>query len=323
MFESLNSVDSKTEIEELSDDPCPLCGTREDDFILAGRDRLRGLPGVFQVVRCKHCRLMRTNPRPSPRAMMNYYPADYGPYLGTRAGVGLAREGLMRRLSKRLIDFRDHAIPPLKPGRLLEVGCASGSYLQKMKVAGWEVEGIEINPEAVAWAREQGLKVCQSTLETAEDPGHTFDLVVAWMAIEHLHDPVVAFERLRSWTYPRGWIAFSVPNAASMEFRIFKEDWFALHLPCHLQHFTPDTINRLLDRTGWTLKRVLHQRLLHNVPLSLGLKIKGRNASSRLAKVLLSFDKAGLAFSLAQYPAAVVASAFGQTGRMTLWARRE
>lgn len=315
-------ADAKAAMMERSDDPCPLCKTHDDEVVLTGQDRLHGLPGRFQVVRCRHCRLMRTNPRPTPLAMAYYYPAGYGPYLATRALPVAAGEGLLRRLSKRFIDFRTHSIPPLKPGRLLEIGCASGAYLQLMQQRGWEAEGIEVSPDAAAWAQAQGLKVRQSTLETAEGPGQTFDLITAWMAIEHLHDPVRALERLRTWTRPGGWLAFSIPNAASLEFRVFGEHWCALHLPCHLFHFTPATMGRLLARTGWKMERILHQRLIHNVPLSLGLRLKARQPSSRLAQTLLSVDQKGLAFSLAQYPAAIVAAALGQTGRMTLWARR-
>ena len=322
MNQDTDPSEANAAMMERSDDPCPLCGTRDDDNVLTGRDLLHGLPGEFQVVRCRHCRLMRTNPRPTPRAMAYYYPSGYGPYLATRALPVPSGAGLMRRLSKRFIDFRTHSIPPLKPGRLLEIGCASGAYLQLMQQQGWEAEGIEVSPESCAWAQAQGLKVRQSTLETAEEPDHTFDLITAWMAIEHLHDPVRSLERLRSWTRPGGWLAFSIPNAASLEFRVFGEYWHALHLPCHLFHFTPATISQLLARTGWKMERILHQRLIHNVPLSLGQRLEARRPSSRLGRALLSVDQKGLTFSLAQYPVALLAAAFGQTGRMTLWARR-
>ena len=68
----------------LEDADCPLGCPRSDETVLAGRDRLHGLPGRFQVVRCRSCGLMRTNPRPSPGTIGFYYPEDYHPYRNTR-----------------------------------------------------------------------------------------------------------------------------------------------------------------------------------------------------------------------------------------------
>ena len=151
----------------------------------------------------------------------------------------------------------------------------------------------------------------------------TFDLIVGWMVLEHLHDPIRSLQKLSRLVKPGGFLVISVPNAGSLEFRVFKEKWYALHLPAHLFHFTPKTISNVLEKGGWRITRIFHQRVLSNMVASMGYVLKEHNFPDRLVKPLLDYPQmAGIAHYLA-YPFAYVLSMCGQTGRMTVWARRE
>ena len=44
-------------------------------------------------------------------------------------------------------------------GRLLDVGCGNGSYLSLMRTLGWDVAGVDVDPQAVAVCRARGLSV--------------------------------------------------------------------------------------------------------------------------------------------------------------------
>src|SRR5262245_34431657 len=66
---------------ELEDRPCPLGCQRGDSLVLEGMDRINHVPGIFRIVRCNNCGLMRTNPRPTPVTIGAYYPDHYAPYL--------------------------------------------------------------------------------------------------------------------------------------------------------------------------------------------------------------------------------------------------
>ena len=59
---------------EIEDCPCPMGCPQRDTKVLTGQDRLHNLPGQFTVVECQQCGLMRTNPRPTRRAMALYSP---------------------------------------------------------------------------------------------------------------------------------------------------------------------------------------------------------------------------------------------------------
>ena len=309
---------------QLEHRPCPLECSPDDEVVFVGRDRLQGLPGKYRVVRCQSCGLLRTDPRPTPATMSFYYPDSYGPYVGTRvetepSPLEVKGRRLLRRIVRRL--GRATLAPPLKPGRLLEIGCASGSFLHDMAYDGWESEGIEFSESAAQGARALGYKVHAGQLETAPDPTGPYDLVAGWMVLEHLHEPVAALRKLRAWTRPGGRLAVSTPNVDAYAATFFGDAWMAWHLPNHLYHYSPRTMAAVLRKSGWTLERIFHQRVLTDPIISTGFVLQDRDVLPRLANRLAHFPKPGSHWHYALFPASYVASLFGQTSRMTIWAR--
>lgn len=218
--------------------PCPLGCSQGDTLVVTAPERLHGLPGIFQVVRCRHCGLMRTNPRPTTDSLHNYYPDNYGPYESTRVHPQTSTGGIYvpswKRILRKLIDANSQRMPPLKPGHLLEIGCASGAFLHAMAQKGWDVKGIEFAQKAADAARRLGYAVQVGTIESATAPEKSYDAIVGWMVFEHLQHPVQCLKKLRSWVNPEGWLVLSVPDAGSWEFKLFKDAWYSLSLPMHL-----------------------------------------------------------------------------------------
>ncbi len=138
-----------------------------------------------------------------------------------------------------------------------------------MASRGWQVRGLEPSAEAAAAARDAGYEVLLGQLEAVADLGGPYDLIAGWMVVEHLHEPVAALGRLRHAAAEGGWLAISVPDAGSWEFAAFGDAWYALQVPTHLFHYTRETLERVLDRAGWRLTRVMWQRdpknLLHSL----------------------------------------------------------
>lgn len=310
----------------LEDAPCPCGCAPGDDLRLRGRDRIYGRLGEFQVVRCRTCGLLRTNPRPAPEAMGQFYPDDYGPYLGTRIAVsGPARRGpiaALRRLYHAVFRYRTDAVPSMPPGQLLEIGCASGAFLRRMADRGWKVSGVEFSESAAASARAAGFQVHTGAVEGAPQPEGQLDLVVGWMVLEHLHRPVEVLAKLAAWSRPGAWLVLSVPNAASRDLAWFGETAYALQLPTHLYHFTPATLARVLECGGWRVERVLQQRTLANWFGGLALSLEARAAPAWLSGPLRKLATQPRLSAPLLYPLSCLLAAFGQTGRMTVWARR-
>ena len=304
---------------------CPLGCSKNDEIVLTGRDLLHDLPGEFTVVKCLSCGLMRTNPRPTPDAIGFYYPDDYGPYVGTRVQHARPKPAswlkkLLRPIFRRVFNFNTATLPTMTPGRMLEIGCASGAFLYQMAGQGWKVQGIEFSEKAAQVAAELGYRVHAGPLETAPQPDEPFDLIVGWMVLEHLHDPVGGLQKLREWAKPGARLVLSVPNSGSLEFSIFKDKLYALHLPNHLYHFTPATLEKVLSASGWTLEKVHHQRVLSNLIASTGYVLRDKGYT-KLGKKFIDFSERAGRWNYVLYPLAWLLSIFGQTGRMTVWAR--
>lgn len=301
--------------------PCVLGCDTASVAVVEGGDRELGLPGHFAVVRCRRCGLMRTDPRPTRAAMAGYYPSSYAPFRPPGPARERERGGLAVAI-RRIVRLHERDIPPGPTGRALEVGCASGAYLSVLRRAGWDVSGIEFSQDAAATARAQGFDVTVGPLETVPLPSKPVDLVVAWMVLEHLHDPVVALRRLRSIVQPHGWLACSVPDAGSLERRVFGRHWYALQLPRHLHHFDLSTLSQVLEAGGWTVQEVKRQRVLLNLVGSLGRVLEDRRGPLGAAgRRLATFPSRARRFNVIAYPVAVLLAAVGQTGRMTVWAR--
>jgi len=310
----------------LENAPCPMgCADAGDQFVLVGRDRLHGLPGEFTVVRCSVCGLLRTNPRPTLETSGYFYPRDYAPYHKPAGKKLTLRDHIAARAHRLLNAWR---IPDLPPGRLLEFGCGPGGYLLWAADQGWSVAGIEPSREAAQTARSLGFRVHVGPLEAAPDPEVPYDLSVGWMVVEHLHNPLKALRNLCSWTRSDGWLAISMPNAASKEFSFFRDSWFALELPRHLYHFTPATITSLLKKAGWQVREIYQQRNLDNIIASCGYLLENlsnsrilRILSRRLVRFPTNVPLHFLTYPFL-FPVGCILATLGQSGRMTVLAQK-
>lgn len=307
---------------------CPLCGANQYTPVLTGRDLLHGCPGEFQLVRCNNCEHIYLNPRPTLGSIGQFYPSDYGPYQAAEvAGVSPAKNahiGPLRRLVRWLVDTKADYIPPITttPRRALEIGCAHGGFLERLKNQGWQVQGVEFSAEAAQRAAERGLDVHVGTLESATLPDDRFEAVFFWMVLEHLHDPGEALREIRRILKQNGRLMFSVPNYGSWERRFFGRYWYALDLPRHLQHFTTRSLRRLLEESGFEIERVIHQRTANNLVGSLGYWWRARFPKSKLAPKLIHFcdEPRAWAVILLTLPAKIFAW-MRQAGRITVVAR--
>lgn len=265
---------------------CAICGSEAAQEICRGRDRLCGQPGEFRIVKCANCSLVYLNPRPAREALAAFYPGEYPPHRSVPqrepvprsrvrrwAKAGAARwyarglefdPGQVRETLRRIEEFPPHfafGFFPTKPGgRLLDVGCGSGVYLDAFRKLGWDAYGVELSPEAAEQARRSlGLKVFTGVLEDAKFPNGCFDVVTLIHVLEHLRDPVGTLREVSRILKKDGLLLMALPNLRSLAAWIFRSRWFPLDVPRHLYHFSPTSLRRLLTRVeGIRLKKVNH-----------------------------------------------------------------
>lgn len=242
---------------------CLLCGRDEADVLTEAPDPLPG-PGQgrwFAVVRCRHCGLCYTNPRPSAASLTTFYPPGYAPHRlpqdKDRVRPGLLPVRWRHRLFGRPCPERRGQITGCRPGRLLDVGCGGGSYLRRMARLGWTVTGLDLVPE-VAWAvRERlGCVVHVGTLPHPEVRPASFDLVTLWQVLEHVHRPLDLLREVLRVLVPGGRVIVAVPNFECPAAGWFGPHWYGLDLPRHLTHFTPATLRAMLEAAGFEVESV-------------------------------------------------------------------
>jgi SAM-dependent methyltransferase len=153
--------------------------------------------------------------------------------------------GLSRRASRV-----EHYYP--KVGRLLDVGCATGLFLNAMRGRGWDVHGVELSPYAADYARRTfGLDVFTGTVQEAAYPNHSFDIVTMWDVLEHVNDPKQTLAEVVRILRPGGMLALSLPDPTCPEARYFGANWIGWDRPRHLHLFTPDILRCYLRDAGF------------------------------------------------------------------------
>jgi SAM-dependent methyltransferase len=140
---------------------------------------------------------------------------------------------LRRRARFGLVDGLE---PPAgRPGRCLEVGPGTGVDLFCLRALGWEAHGLEVDPVAAARAREtSGCVVTVGTLESADYPPGTFDLVYMSHVLEHLPDPARALRRCLGLLAPAGRLVAVYPNPWALTVRLFGRFSCVFEPPRHL-----------------------------------------------------------------------------------------
>lgn len=232
---------------------CNLCGADSASPFATVPDLLLERPSIqTTLVRCNRCGLVYQNPRPTLREIGQHYPPEYDSYVDHAAGQG--RHWLLQKAIDYGIDKRCRFVTRHKQsGRVLDIGCAAGTFLLGMRRQGdWQTYGVELTDAVARIARERhGLDVFTGTLEEAAYPAAFFDAITLWDVLEHLHDPAASLREIGRILKPDGVLVIRVPNLASWDAVFFGRTWAGLDAPRHLYIFTPHTLRQLLEGAGF------------------------------------------------------------------------
>lgn len=141
--------------------------------------------------------------------------------------------------------------PASQGGRLLDIGCGDGSFLEAA-ARHFEVTGVEISAAMANRARQ---RLPNATIHTrpstqATLPESSFDLVTQFSVLEHEWRPLEALCVVARVLRPGGVTVIKVPNFASWNRVIRGVEWCGIRLPDHCNYFAPATLAAFLRRSG-------------------------------------------------------------------------
>lgn len=239
---------------------CNLCGSqdykilfrstlRDDDFKNSFTQYViseRG-PTYGQIVQCKRCNLVYANPRDNVDDIINNYTMvkDEKYFSEWRAREAVFLRGL------RLIEKYTAG-----EGRLLDLGCFTGIFLNLIRRNNWSTLGIEPSKWAVDYGRNKlNLRILQGRFEDFGFDDEFFDVVTMWDVIEHFPDPKSTLSLLNKKLKKGGILYLTTLNFDSIFRKLFgRKYWFFERM--HIYYFTPRTIRRMLEECNYKVIKI-------------------------------------------------------------------
>ncbi len=218
--------------------PCPLCGCPQA--------RLWAAVGGYRIVICKECSLGYVDPIPDERSRRAVYGReDYYDLTGPqRTRIERYADERLARMEKVLGDSGPYCV--------LDVGCATGIFLQRAQQRGWSLAGVDQSARLAEAARRAlpGVPIHAARPEQAPLAPGSFDAVSLWEVLEHNPDPVGLLRPLVPLLRPGGILCLSTPNLRSWSARLLRARDPMLTPPDHLLYFSPPSLERLAQELG-------------------------------------------------------------------------
>jgi SAM-dependent methyltransferase len=226
---------------------CPACGSADVRSAFTVEDCLiRAAAGEFTYSACVSCESVFADPQPDDGTLASAYGPTYGNYSPHRGLIERMAEPILRREARRVVRAGASELP------LLEVGCGTGLFMQRLAAAGWRgpVTGVEYAPDVAAeTARRTGFDVSAGTAEETPLDGQ-YGAIVLRHVIEHLRDPHAVLVRLAAALHPRGVLYIATPDTTAWAARVFGRRWVGFDPPRHLVVFSSSALRGAVARAG-------------------------------------------------------------------------
>ncbi|MBU1632519.1 MAG: class I SAM-dependent methyltransferase [Nanoarchaeota archaeon] len=238
-------------------DNCQICGNQEHTLFMKAEDQLKS--ELYDLFKCNKCDLISVHPLPSDQKLSNYYKKDY--YGAPEKGIiGYFERSLKNKVFKKHLKEIEKRS---KKGLLLDLGCGNAYFLKFAKNSNWDIQGVEMSPDASQFANKQGLNVMNSSIETANLPKNNYDVITMFNVLEHLKNLNVIMKHNYDILKNDGTLLIEIPNIESLQLIIFNKNWCHLDLPRHIYHFKRKTFEILAKKHGF---KIVHE---YSIPFSL------------------------------------------------------
>lgn len=253
----------------VDDKHCNACGGSLEPWLYMPIDAKKNEPTIHnKIFKCVNCALGVIHPLPKANDIQEFYELQ-SYYTHGESHITPRASNFFDRILTKLAwiadksrPFQPEKIADLLPtgGRVCDMGCGHAKYLQQFRQLGFDVIGVDPDPEARACALEAGIRVEAGTGEDIPPtlPEASFDLVIMTHSLEHCRDPHKALQNAYRLTKPGGYCYIEVPNCAAEHFQMFTICSEMFDAPRHIYFFTPTNLSALMTRLGFSQVQMLY-----------------------------------------------------------------
>lgn len=237
---------------------CNTCGADDYQVMTYASD--------WPIGRCAQCGQVYVNPIPATGGAAGNCQRHRSATTG-REKLGEITVDRLRydeiQLKRHLVEIRRLTDQGWSVVKFLDIGCGSGASVKAAALLGWEATGLDIDADQIAVGRRQfGLDLCCSTLPEARLPADRFHFVRLREVIEHLPNPYESLLEIRRVLVRGGVLLLTTPNEDGLSSQL--RTWLhgrpttvaSVPPPHHLHGFSPDTLARILARTGFNIMEI-------------------------------------------------------------------
>ena len=214
----------------------------------------------YNIFECLPCQAWITSPKPSIRELSKLY--STGNY---RAKTGKRFIPILEIIIRFLtIRKRDRIKRYFSRGRILDIGCGRGLFLNLMKEDGWAVTGQEFDEKSASYARNNyGIDVHTGDM-AGKFENESFDVVNINHVLEHMEEPGETLSECNRILKKGGLLVVAVPNIDSLQAKFGNKNWFQLDIPFHLYHFSSKGVVGLIESKLFNVDLIRHFKFEYN-----------------------------------------------------------
>ena len=244
----------KTDLmKTIHSDKCPVCGHEDMKPYLECKDNF-ATQEIFSLVQCRECGFVLTQDFPSENEIGRYYDVpEYISHTDTQKGIINTLYHWARKIALKSKSKIVQKYATKQNGMLLDIGCGTGYFLNRMKQLKWIVTGIEKAESPRNYAKEKFGLNCQASDYLFDIPAQTKDVITMWHVLEHLEQLNKTMAILHKILRNDGVAIIALPNRKSYDAEHYKSDWAAYDVPRHLWHFSPDDFELLANKHSFEL----------------------------------------------------------------------
>ncbi|NVJ66781.1 MAG: class I SAM-dependent methyltransferase [Gammaproteobacteria bacterium] len=224
---------------------CPLCQSQESTLI--GTKKAWG--ETFEYHRCLSCELIFDPVVPSQELFDQAYAGGFTVRNIHRKTLKLMPIIFYTKIKRFFKGIKE-------PIKFLDIGSNAGYFTESARRLGCESHGIELNAEAVSFAKKKypQSNYHNTTIQEFANKGLTFDIIYCSEVIEHVPDIHGFTEAIRKVSHPNTTLFLTTPDTGHYKVPKDLMSWREVIAVEHLRLFNKKNMAQLLQDHDYRIK---------------------------------------------------------------------